>query len=676
MELQNALLTSRQGEIDWIIEIESSTDANATFHSKLRQFACQAADNALSLVSRLSISDYKLDGFFLVEICKMEYSLYRIQLCAPPTSTAVYYDPMSCYREGFIVVLSLEDGSVGFGQVTPLEIHEDNLIDVEEQLRFLIHAVQAAKISYLLPLLKGSFSSWIWNSLGILPGSIFPSVRCGLEMAILNAIAASEGSSLLNILHRETATQEELSERSSIVQICALIDSNGTPKDVVDIAAALVGEARRPDPIEDAMVIQEVRKKVGHQINLRADANWKWTYEEAVLFGSSVMNCGLQYIEVIKPSVVGGFENAALIARWAQQQGKMSAVSATFESSLGLSAYVQFSYYLDLQKEDICMAMNKQPSPSIAHGLGTYRWPKEDITAEPLNIHHNPCSGFIEASVDDAGCLLGNFQVDNKVILRNFTGEEVHKYQLTFNSYGFSFFINNNVLVFLHGFLGTGEDWILIMKAISGSARCIAADLPGHGRSKIQNHGMREALIQNITPGKVTLAGYSMRARIALYMALRCASKFEGAVIVSGSPGLKDVSARKIHKAKDDSRVCSLINHGLELFLDTWYAGELWNRPLWEDLRLCKVPLLLVVGEKDDKFRRIAKEMFHEFDCSARSMDDREESCGHAIHLENPLPLINAIRQLLKKSKLSLIPEPAWLFIDVLFSFQKRQTSY
>ncbi|KAI7998111.1 hypothetical protein LOK49_LG10G00523 [Camellia lanceoleosa] len=135
-------------------------------------------------------------------------------------------------------------------------------------------------------------------------------------------------------------------------------------------------------------------------------------------------------------------------------------------------------------------------------GLGTYRWPKEDITAEPLNIHCNPCSGFIEASVDDAGCLLGNFQVDNKVILRIFTGEEVHKYQLTVNSYGFSFFINvreigssneNNVLVFLHGFLGTGEDWIPIMKAISGSARCIAVDLPGHRRSKMQNHGMREA---------------------------------------------------------------------------------------------------------------------------------------------------------------------------------------
>lgn len=52
-------------------------------------------------------------------------------------------------------------------QVAPLEIHEENLLDVSEQLEFLIHAVEGAKIDYILPLLKGSISSWIWNTLGI-----------------------------------------------------------------------------------------------------------------------------------------------------------------------------------------------------------------------------------------------------------------------------------------------------------------------------------------------------------------------------------------------------------------------------------------------------------------------------------------------------------------------------
>lgn len=47
--------------------------------SKLRRFACQAADNALALVSRFSTSDCMLAGSFLVGIGKMEYSLYRCE---------------------------------------------------------------------------------------------------------------------------------------------------------------------------------------------------------------------------------------------------------------------------------------------------------------------------------------------------------------------------------------------------------------------------------------------------------------------------------------------------------------------------------------------------------------------------------------------------------------------
>ncbi|KAF7132517.1 hypothetical protein RHSIM_Rhsim09G0118400 [Rhododendron simsii] len=756
MELQDALLTSQQEEIDWIIEVHSCIDANATFHSKLRRFACQAADNALAIVSRFSTSDCMLAGSFLVGIGKMEYSLYRIKLCAPPTSTSAPYDSMSCYREGFIIALFLEDGSVGFGEVAPLEIHEENLIDVEDQLRNIGMSLNCHSANSLFCYLD-------------VVGSIFPSVRCGLEMAILNALAAMEGSSLLNILHPETAT-EELSQRSFTVQICALIDSDGTPKDVADIAATLVGEgfsaiklkvARRQDPIEDARVIQEVRKRVGPQISLRADANQKWTYDEAVRFSSSVMNCNLQYIEepvqdeeeivkfceqtglpvaldetignirdntierlakfthpgvaavVIKPSIVGGFENAALIARWAQQQDKISVISATFESSLGLSAYVQFSYFLELQKEDICRTMEKEPSPTIAHGLGTYRWLKEDITAEPMNIYRNPSSGFIEAFVDDAGHVLTKFQVNRKVILRSFTGEEVQRYQLNVDSEGFSVSINvqeigpkteKNVLVFLHGFLGTGEDWMPIMKALSGSARCISVDLPGHGESRIRNHGIWETkrepslsievvadivnkLIDNITPGKVTLVGYSMGARTALYMALRCSTKIEGAVMVSGSPGLADGPARKIRRAKDDLKSSSLIAQGLELFLDVCLrfhphfkkivASRLQHndintlakvlsdsstgrqQPLWEDLRHNKVPLLLVFGEKDDKFKKIAQKMFQEVNHEARSIDDSKRicevvevpNCGHAVHLENPLPLVRAVRQFLNKSK-------------------------
>ena len=60
----------------------------------------------------------------------------------------------------------------------------------------------------------------------------------------------------------------------------------------------LLQVARRGNPIHDAAVIQEVRKMVGYQIELRADANRNWTFEEAVQFGSFIKDCNLQYIEV------------------------------------------------------------------------------------------------------------------------------------------------------------------------------------------------------------------------------------------------------------------------------------------------------------------------------------------------------------------------------------------
>lgn len=42
----------------------------------------------------------------------------RVQLCAPPTSATNNSKLTTYYREGFVLTLSLEDGSVGFGEVS------------------------------------------------------------------------------------------------------------------------------------------------------------------------------------------------------------------------------------------------------------------------------------------------------------------------------------------------------------------------------------------------------------------------------------------------------------------------------------------------------------------------------------------------------------------------------
>ncbi|KAL4281360.1 hypothetical protein GQ457_03G011440 [Hibiscus cannabinus] len=771
-ELHEALILSQKGDTDCVIEVESSIDANSIFHSYIRKFSCRAAEHALGVVSKLSLPESLSQGCHC-KIQSISYSLYRIRLSAPPTSSALDRGDTRFYREGFILSLTLEDGSIGHGEVAPLEICQENMLDVEEQLRFLFHVMKGATINYFLPMLKSSFSSWIWKTLGIPVCSLFPSVRCGLEMSILNAIAVSQGSSLLNILHPLRERNEEKPEKLLSVHICALLDSSGTPEEVGHIATNLVEEgftaikikvARRTDPIEDAAVIREVRKKVGCHIELRVDANRNWTYEQAIKFGFLVKDSNLQYIEepvqdeadiirfceesglpvaldetidncpenplkmlvnynhpgivalVIKPTVIGGFERAAIIARWAHRLGKMAVISAAFESGLALSAYIVFSCYLDLLNADTCKLMNSNLVPSVAHGLGTYRWLEEDVTTDLLGIGRDSSTGFIEASVADATHLLHKFRMNHNFIHRTFTSEKVQRYHLPLDSDDFSFSVNvqeigqrNNgsTILFLHGFLGTNEEWVPIMHAISGSARCISVDLPGHGVTKIKNCGDDKAallptlsieiiadlmfkLIEHITTDKVTVVGYSMGARIALYMVLKFSDKIEGAVILSGSPGLEDAAARKIRRAKDDSKARALVTHGLKLFLDTWYSAGLWKSlsihphfnqivskrllhddvrglarvlsdlspgrqpSLWEDLKHCKVPLMLVVGEKDEKFKKVAQKMWHEIDCNTTDRDDAASkphqmvvvpNCGHAVHLENPLPVIRLVRQ-------------------------------
>lgn len=95
-------------------------------------------------------------------------------------------------------------------------------------------------------------------------------------------------------------------------------------------------------------------------------------------------------------------------------------------------------------------------------------------------------------------------------------------------------------LLFLHGFLGTGRDWLPIMKALSSSFRCIAVDLPGHGLTDVlnqhQNTGdmsismkvVSDALLNLLDKLMLTCVvpiGYSMGARIALYLSIHHSNK-------------------------------------------------------------------------------------------------------------------------------------------------------
>lgn len=79
-ELQNALIKSQHEEVDYVIEVESSIDANANFHSNLRQFSCRAADHAFSTISQLSVLNSFSKDSMSIKVCKLEYFKYRSPL--------------------------------------------------------------------------------------------------------------------------------------------------------------------------------------------------------------------------------------------------------------------------------------------------------------------------------------------------------------------------------------------------------------------------------------------------------------------------------------------------------------------------------------------------------------------------------------------------------------------
>jgi len=61
---------------------------------------------------------------------------------------------------------------------------------------------------------------------------------------------------------------------------------------------------RRVTPKEDAAVVQAVRRRVGADVQIRADANRKWTFQQALEFAILVRGYDLQYLEVFNQTLL------------------------------------------------------------------------------------------------------------------------------------------------------------------------------------------------------------------------------------------------------------------------------------------------------------------------------------------------------------------------------------
>lgn len=249
----------------------------------------------------------------------------------------------------------------------------------------------------------------------------------------------------------------------------------------------------------------------------------------------------------------------------------------------------------------------------------------------------------------------------------------------------------NPRIVFLHGFMGSSQDWERIIEELASDYHCIAIDLPGHGKSlglQAEHYTMAgtAALIQETLQTQLNpqssltdlLVGYSMGGRLAIYLSLSFPQSFPQAQIISGSPGLRTMEERKQRQGKDLNR-CNEIICDLKVFLRLWYKQplfeSLWKTSdldtlikqrlrnnseelcrslkgmglgaqpnLWDKLHHSQAKLHQIAGELDPKFVRITQEMAK---CCPSLAWKVLPGVGHNIPLENPAAMVAEIQQVM-----------------------------
>jgi 2-succinyl-6-hydroxy-2,4-cyclohexadiene-1-carboxylate synthase len=235
-------------------------------------------------------------------------------------------------------------------------------------------------------------------------------------------------------------------------------------------------------------------------------------------------------------------------------------------------------------------------------------------------------------------------------------------------------------LVLLHGFTGSIGTWEPVRTLLGSRHRVVAVDLPGHGRSPAPPRAWRlpdvaRAIVTTLDRLDIACAawlGYSLGGRVALHAAVAHPSRVERLVLESSSPGIADPRERAARAAADEALATRLERHGLAAFVDDWMAQPLFasqrrldpvararertlrlqhspaglaaalrtcgagaQEPLWDCVPALRMPVLLVTGAADCRYRALAAAMAARVPCARVAV---VPEAGHAVHLENPVP--------------------------------------
>jgi len=245
----------------------------------------------------------------------------------------------------------------------------------------------------------------------------------------------------------------------------------------------------------------------------------------------------------------------------------------------------------------------------------------------------------------------------------------------------------------LHGFTGDAESMEGVSADLRDRHRIVRLELVGHGESDAPRdpscYSMSACSAQIRAASRALglerphLLGYSMGGRAALATALAAPASFASLVLVGATAGIADPTEREARITSDRALADRIEREGVARFVEEWMAlpllasqarlgpaalararaQRLRNRahglaaslrgmgagaqpPLHGRLGELALPVLLVVGAEDAKFRAIARALEVRLpDARTRLLPD----AGHAAHLEAPESFSGVVRGFLSE---------------------------
>jgi len=247
-------------------------------------------------------------------------------------------------------------------------------------------------------------------------------------------------------------------------------------------------------------------------------------------------------------------------------------------------------------------------------------------------------------------------------------------------------------LIFLHGFMGSGKGFEHLMKPLNSFCNPITIDLLGHAKTDGADAPARFAagqqtadlkdIIHKISEAPPMLYGYSMGGRLALQFTLKNPNTIGGLILESTNYGIE--GDLKLHKRKQlDEKRAKAIENDFPSFLNGWERLPLFQSgtsttvekishyqtiqreqdpiqmayslrgfgtaampSVKEKLKGLKLPMLLLAGQADLKYVKIAQHMHRQLPAGKLSIIPK---AGHRIHVQQPEALTIEIKSFINQ---------------------------